>query len=197
MDPGPGVVLPPINAAQDTDLGKTEVYGFFASGVVDDQDVKAGLRQLPAAHWSRETLTSIEYRNFFNRKDGETTLGLTTPGLPRRPGMPRRIQIFRHTRRGPQDRHEFLQTVYHEVGHHVHLSCITEDEWTEWTRLSGQRPRWDCVTNYATVSAEEDFAESYSFYITDADVLRAYSRRKYDFLRRIVFGGREYVSSPN
>jgi hypothetical protein len=170
---------------------KPKIFGFFASGVIDDAGVAARLSVLPAHHRNGEHLTRIQYRNYYNEGDDGVTLGTTTRAAPHR------IEIFRHSRHGQQPRLEFVQTLYHEVAHNVHLSCMSGDNWDRWGVVSGDRRRRDCVTDYATQSTEEDFAESYSFYVTDPVALRAVSPQRYEFLRDVVFEGREYAETTD
>lgn len=167
-----------------TTVAEARIRGFFSSGVMDDQDVRAAVAILPREHVHGNGLSGIEYRNLY-RSDG--VIGWTLPDERQN-----RIEIFRHSPQdGPQDRYAFVQTIYHEIGHHVHLR-LDAQTWEAWRQLSAETGDGERVTHYARTSVEEDFAESYAFYVSDRQALAAVSPRRDAFMRDVVFRGREY-----
>jgi hypothetical protein len=55
------------------------------------------------------------------------------------------------------------ETVIHEIGHHVHLSRITDDAATIWADISKNGTR-ALISNYAKSNQGEHFAEAYRAY---------------------------------
>lgn len=105
-------------------------------------------------------------------------------------------EIYEHEIRiGPSERFdgsgEMLETITHEVGHHVHTELFSANpELAEkWGELHDE---CDCVSAYAETSVYEDFAETYAHYICDPEYLEVVSPEKYAFMRDDVFAGREY-----
>jgi hypothetical protein len=48
------------------------------------------------------------------------------------------------------------------------------------------------VSDYARTNEYEDFAETYRVYVYEPEVLRFYNPDKYEYMRQVVFDGREY-----
>lgn len=93
-----------------------------------------------------------------------------------------------------------LDTLTHEIGHNVHYN-IRRDNWdsaARWTELYKQsqnlfaREGLGFVSDYARFNDFEDFAETYRAYIRDPELLKFVNPAKYDYMREVVFNGREY-----
>lgn len=96
---------------------------------------------------------------------------------------------------------DMLDTITHEVGH---------NEYEQLQELNSQAAyRWDMmytesmaqshsgfgfVSEYAKTNPSEDFAESYRYYINDPELLKFMNPGKYEFMKNLVFNGREYGS---
>jgi hypothetical protein len=74
------------------------------------------------------------------------------------------------------------RTLYHEAGHNVWKN-LGEDKKEEWRTLFFSTERF--VTPYASISAEEDFSESFACAMTDADGCPALDGKKRIFLEEI------------
>lgn len=105
------------------------------------------------------------------------------------------IEVYPH-----DDVGTLYDTVAHEIGHNAEEG-IPPDLVSEWNALHDQS--WtdllesgfeqdSFITGYAETSPEEDFAETYSFYINDPLLVQAICPDKYDFMKDHVFGGREF-----
>lgn len=103
--------------------------------------------------------------------------------------------------------------VMHELSHHLFDILSGEDGvyskgWPQWNALSqwtynqSLKKTWnhpDEITNFVSEYAgsrnpEEDFAESARVYRYEPNRLKAVSSEKYEFLKAIVFEGREFLS---
>ena len=82
-------------------------------------------------------------------------------------------------------------TVAHEIGHNAE-ETLEPDLLDDWNDLYEQSDLDEFVTPYASESAQEDFAETYSFYINDPPLVQATSPDKYDFMKDNVFDGKEF-----
>ncbi len=94
----------------------------------------------------------------------------------------------------------FLDAIVHEVGHNEYNNDFSEnsanvERWNELHNNSLESYYTSgigCVSDYAATDAEEDFAETYSAYIRDPELLKFHNMEKYNFMRDVVFDGREY-----
>lgn len=93
-----------------------------------------------------------------------------------------------------------LDTLVHEIGHNVHMNIRRDDfeldvRWAELHRQSQEQFTHNgrgFVSGYAQTSKFEDFAESYRAYIRQPETLIYYSPDKYEFMRTVIFAGRQY-----
>ena len=111
----------------------------------------------------------------------------------------------------------------HELSHHVDYSSNKDhdlgiSEGAAYRKLSGWKKKntykidkttgkkvlvseWQStkdkkfVTDYASTEPAEDFAESSAFYIYRPQELKSIDPEKYDFLKKNIFRGKEYLSS--
>lgn len=95
-----------------------------------------------------------------------------------------------------------LATLCHEIGHNAYnnLSLETQIQWDKIHSESIQiynETGFGFVSNYAHTNVFEDFAETYSFYMNDPDLLKFMSPEKYDFMQEQVFSGIEYGQITN
>jgi tetratricopeptide (TPR) repeat protein len=172
--------------------GKTpSISGFSDSPLGDDAAVERYLTELiPAAHRGTATLRGIRYVDEFRREPSGVLLGYTTPDA----GGFATIDILRHSETGQVAPAYLETTLAHEIGHHVHLYVLDGKDWHEWQRLHTRSSFPEYVSDYARSSAEEDFSESYAWYIHNPFALAKASPDKYAFMRDSVFAGREYAT---
>jgi len=103
------------------------------------------------------------------------------------------------------DHHEKAGICTHEFAHNFSYRGNL-DESPDWLNISGwiddggkwkRDPSTDnkFVSKYSKVNPAEDFAESIVAYRYNPDALRAASVEKYNFIKELVFKGREYTAS--
>lgn len=166
------------------------VNAFSLSSLVSDKAVSDYLEKfIPVEHRNPFTLRSISYEDRFETDNEGTLLGFTDQSHSRYDT----IHILRHLRDSSGTRDELLETIAHEVGHHVQRHVLGELRSIHWQQLFLHSGKENFVTNYAKQSAEEDFSECYSVYIHDPSHLPRVSEPKYAFLRDYVFMGRKYL----
>lgn len=101
----------------------------------------------------------------------------------------RKINIYQF-----RDQQQFFRTLYHEIGHYVYFFIIDSILKKKWaTQLHRSE---DFVSDYAQKNAAEDFAECYSFYITQREKLSRL-KKKYHFFRTDVFEKKEKETEKN
>ncbi len=81
----------------------------------------------------------------------------------------------------------FYQILYHEIGHFVFFLAINSRVKKSW--VTEIYPQSECISEYGTVNASEDFAETYACFVRDPGRLKQIPR-KYAFMRDCVFSGR-------
>lgn len=95
-----------------------------------------------------------------------------------------------------------LEILLHEIGHNA-LMNLEDRDLKEWLYQYQQAlttysdTGFGFVSNYSHTDFAEDFAESYAAYVTNGDFLKFIAPDKYEFMRDIVFGGREYEQFLN
>lgn len=156
-----------------------------------NQEIQTYLRDtIPASHLNNCRV--IEYQARFIGDHTSQVAGSFTP-------MFRQIYVYQTTIEYHSPEH-LLDTLVHEVGHNAHYNLWRKD-WdlkTRWTDLhlrsreSFVREGSGFVSEYALSNDFEDFAESYKVYVRNPELLRAVNPEKYEFMREIVFEGREY-----
>ena len=83
---------------------------------------------------------------------------------------------------------DFLETLYHEIGHHVFWEVLTIDQRADWVTMVSPSEGW--VTPYAERNAREDFAETYAWYVLDYKELALFAA-KLKYMEGVVFRGFE------
>jgi len=96
------------------------------------------------------------------------------------------------------------QTMFHELGHAVGAASL--DHTPEWIAASGwalvdgkvinNKPD-EFISEYAKKDLFEDFAESFVYYRYAPELLIKKSPARYDYLKKFVFGNREYRSQAD
>lgn len=169
-------------------VGDMEVGNFAESGLTDSREVVDYIdKTIPPEHL--EGLDAVEYVNsaeayesgLIGQWQSDEETGQTT------------IEIYPH-----DDQGEMYDTVAHEIGHNAQEILMAEhpEANAAWGDLylqslgdllvsGGEKDTF--VTPYATVNAEEDFAESYAAYLNDPDLLQAVAPQKLDFMATQVF----------
>ena len=76
-------------------------------------------------------------------------------------------------------------TVFHEVGHHVHVSKMTDAAAAEWQGISSNGD--NCrISNYGRTDTGEHFAEAYRYYASGRQLsLRTHEPATHTFMQRV------------
>jgi len=92
-----------------------------------------------------------------------------------------------------EDQAVFRHTLYHEIGHHVYFVVIGQELKHTWVTAIC---RYDSfITDYASVNAAEDFAESYVNYLLAPNELMSIPL-KFHFMQEYVFRTKMAVPKP-
>ncbi len=163
-----------VRTIQDTD-----VANFDASELTTTEEVGAYIEEnIPSEHL--EGLDSIEYVDD-QKAHEQGLLGVWDPT-----GDTTHIEVYPH-----DDEGELYDTIAHEIGHNAeaNLPAETVETWNDLYEASEQD---EFVSNYAMSDPAEDFAETYSFYINDPEMVQSTCPDKYDFMKDNVFNGQMY-----
>ncbi|MBN1921594.1 MAG: hypothetical protein JW892_10135 [Anaerolineae bacterium] len=167
-----------------------DVSGFSKSEVLTSREVVTFLRnEFPPAHTSKRNLEKIEYTDQYkSEKPGYYVAGTcyTKDGKSR-------IEINRQNKNGATDAGKMKSTISHEVGHNVHNNVMSAEMRDAWKEISQASADDEYVSDYAKTKVQEDFAETYAFYMLDPEALNEISPEKYEFMREHVFDGKEYL----
>jgi len=132
-----------------------------------------------------ENIPKIDYTdNFVKANENHYVAGTHDPETGE-------IEVYRQSPDGNYDSEEMKRTISHEVGHDVYNHLDPEIQ-SKWNELSDDRKTEDCVSERATVSAKEDFAETYADYMRDPLRLELTNFDKEVFMSKYIFNGREY-----
>lgn len=175
------------------------VEGFEKSGLVTNEEVKKYLEIFPERHCNSITMDSVKYSGEYISEKDKVELAHWEDTKPF-PGMEihhKDITINRQLPDGNVDVEVLKDSIAHEVGHQVHRVSLDRSDWNKWTMLSGDRPADKCVSDYARLNHQEDFAESYMAYVRNPESLLNVDPEKYNFMRDSVFDGREYGKGQN
>ncbi|MBQ7593540.1 MAG: hypothetical protein IJU48_04205 [Synergistaceae bacterium] len=105
---------------------------------------------------------------------------------------------------GAEEINEFgtteIEVLLHEIGHNAYDSLLASDpqKIDDWANLHEEsKDLFDAtglgfVSSYAQTDMFEDFAESYSEYVANPQLMQFLCPEKYDFMNQYVFDGREY-----
>lgn len=172
-------------------VNNTDIGNFSETGMTTTQEVADYIDEsIPQEHL--EGLDGIEYVD----SDEASEEGLLGMWVDDPIAGTVEIEVYPH-----DDVGELYDTISHEIGHNAeeHIPNGATNEWDnlyydsslDYVFSLGEDNRF--VTDYATTSPEEDFAETYSFYINDPEMVQAICPEKYDFMKDHVFGGREFL----
>jgi len=156
------------------------VDGFADSGLWDDHGVETFVEEnIPPEH-----LTNLNGITYMEDPEAESQ-GIMAQWVGTW-GGDNYIFAFSH-----DDPDQLRETITHEIGHNAQDATIGWDtelaqEWENLHQQSDERISW-----YAATDPAEDFAECYSAYINDPELLQKISPAKYDFLKEHVFSDRE------
>jgi hypothetical protein len=165
----------------DRSLPRTQldltIAGFAQQDVVSVTDIVNAIDRLPQFHL--EGLRSISY-------EPELDYAMAPPGQ-RLSRCAEFIQRQRKINVYYFDNPRLLwQILYHEIGHYVFFLIISSQVKKLW--VTDIHPRSVCITDYAAVNAQEDFAECYAAYLLNPAILRELPE-KFAFIQDLVFSG--------
>jgi hypothetical protein len=168
-----------------------ELNNFGKSEIFQEAWLRSSLiSELPWWHILRERVLCIFYIDDERSNGNETIFGNFEEGGEKGPDI---LYIYKQ----PDDKvnakakRPFMRhAIYHEIGHSVYIR-LKDKARKEWESLfDPTKP--DLQVRSKNSSPEEDFTESYAYYIQDPDFLKDVNQTKYDFLKLHVFGSREY-----
>lgn len=84
-------------------------------------------------------------------------------------------------------------TLCHEIGHSQYWQMPSGLQ-SRWAALHQQTPANLFVSVVVPMNEREDFAENYAHYLREPHLVEWEATEKYHFLRKFIFGGREYMS---
>jgi len=100
--------------------------------------------------------------------------------------------------------HEFKEVFIHELGHHYdYVNNESEKDafrglsgWNQTIKLGrisyNYKNSSSFVTEYSKTDPSEDFAEDFSYYVTNSLWLKLFAKDKYDYIKNNVFNGKEF-----
>jgi len=157
--------------------------GFWRQEIVPVHDILRSIDLVPSFHL--EGLREIVYLPEFAQAAAAYPCPVMPHFEPKGEFVQRERRIFVYAFDSPA---LLFQMLYHEIGHYVFYLVVGSRVKKHWvTQLF---PGSGCVTPYASVNAQEDFAETYAFYLRDPDFLERESPEKYAFMHNEVFSGR-------
>lgn len=152
--------------------------GFSKVSPISAKATAALLECLPSKHL--EPIREIEYKNEFAKRRVNGFFKSTFKGAYY-DYKKRKIMVY-----ATDSSALFCHALFHEVGHAVFLHVLAASLRKKWvTKISGVKSKF-FISLYAKRNAGEDFAESYSFYVNEPDLLREIPN-KYKFFDRFVF----------
>lgn len=171
-----------------TAVGYTEIDNFADSGFTDSKEVGDFIHDnIPPEHV--EGINNVEFVNDQSAYE-QGLMGMWESDLFTGEAS---IDVYPH-----DDRGELYDTIAHEIGHNAEAiigeqnpelveswNQLHEQSWSDHTLSGGEENPF--VTPYAMESPEEDFAESYAYFVNDPDFLQFVSPDKYDFMATHVF----------
>ena len=92
-----------------------------------------------------------------------------------------------------EDKGIFFHTLFHEIGHHVYFAVLGQELKHTWVTEICRQDSF--ITDYASLNAAEDFAESYVSYLQTPDELKTLPL-KYHFMDQHVFKTKDKTPRP-
>lgn len=151
------------------------IRGFDKQHCITANDVAERIKQLPSAHI--KGLRSILFRTARELQ----TLNIPVNTQCKGAYYPEYRSIMIHD---IKNRDEGIHIVLHEIGHYVFHTFIDSYKRKEWTCSVYPKSRF--ITQYASTSSEEDFAECYAEFAKDRESLKKIPA-KYAFMLKYVF----------
>lgn len=88
---------------------------------------------------------------------------------------------------------EIKKVLSHEYGHAVWFQLFSVRKQNDWNKIYSQaRSTGRFITDYASNSVEEFFAECLAGYVHDAAILKRVSPKSYVWIKNEIFSGREF-----
>ena len=184
-EPLDDMALPPSDrmdareGVRDSVKEDVPVAGFEKSPIKSNERIRDHIeKSIPESH--RDGLQDLKYvdKDRWNR-DGDRELGASR--FRENDGFD--IEVYSQGEKGtPKD---IALTVDHEFGHNAYRHALTAEDRSAWSRLHEEEGELGCVNRYAETGAEEDFCESYAFYLNEPDRLESATSDKYAFMERV------------
>lgn len=89
--------------------------------------------------------------------------------------------------------------MFHEFAHLISEERLTSSEIREWKKISHWKRRREegAPSLYATISWNEDLAESIAAYRYTGKILKQRSIERYNFLKKNIFAGEEFITQED
>ncbi|MET0329631.1 MAG: hypothetical protein ABW163_12810 [Luteimonas sp.] len=155
-------------------------------------EVAAGLASMPAE--ARNEIERIDVNADRNPEDAHWEVEYNSPGFRSymTAGAEGVVSIYPMPPEDAQTQDWLNGSLLHEVGHIVSLRDFSDEDWANWSTAAASDG--DVVSDYATNSPLEDFAETYKLYLSvigTADEAAARERfpARFDFLDDLMAQG--------
>ncbi|HYS76001.1 MAG TPA: hypothetical protein VEM38_07915 [Burkholderiales bacterium] len=173
----------PAEDARGTGRLNLLLTGFGRQDVVPVDDIVRAVDLLPAFHL--EGLREIAYLPEYAPLAAAFSPPLLSCSKPKGEFVQRERRIFVY---GFDEPAMLFHMLHHEIGHFVFYFVIGSRVKKHW--VTEIFPGSGCVSRYAAVNAQEDFAESYAYYVRRPQLLEREHPEKFAFMRDCVFSGR-------
>ena len=163
-----------------------KVRGFDASGLLSNIEVRRLLERVPSRHVS--AISDVRYI------DRVRSIGPGNVfGAARFRNGNARIIIYRQAPDGNVDMEEFTSTIYHEVGHCVHVLQMDDSLRHAWTGIWESTPM---RFNLAGADPHEHFADCYAQYVVHPRLCETATPEEFAFIKEELFDGMVRGAQP-
>lgn len=168
-----------------------EISGFDEHSELSNYDVEAVIQLLPASHIEHcPSIACLPESPLWDEYPGAFGLYNTVTS-----------EIFLSGAEGVSEAGTTeLEILLHEIAHNAYDSILAENpqlaaDWAdlyEASQITFAQTGFGFVSSYSHTDMFEDFAESYSEYVANPQLMQFLCPDKYNFMRENVFNSREY-----
>jgi hypothetical protein len=168
-------------------------HGFAASGIADDDGVRALFATLPGEHTARGVLDRLTYvddvKHVVNPQSRRIGTLQVLGEWADRDGESIATVYRQHADLGNPEPFGFWWTILHEVGHAVFFRLLVQETRSAWFSVTAGSL---ATSNEQSRDPEEQFCNLYARYVLRPSLVRRRYPESYQFLRERVFDGVEY-----
>lgn len=183
-----------IKNQTESDLGKNSVKlnlkitDFKKQSFIPIGTVVSAIDRLPAFHLEQLKEITYDAKRLILKDlvNSERDVPLEAKGMYIQ--NHRTVAIF-----DTQNKNIFIHTLFHEIGHHVYFCVIGQKIKKAWVTEVCRHDSF--ISDYASLNAAEDFAESYACFLLKPDKLKTIPL-KYNFMKNFVFEGNLKTQIP-